>query len=49
MRSGPCLAVLALALWFAATAARAEDCPAQSTQMDDIIAALNASDGCDRA
>jgi hypothetical protein len=27
----------------------AEDCPAKSTQMDDIIAAINAAPGCDRA
>jgi hypothetical protein len=27
----------------------AEDCPAKSTQMDDITEALNAAAGCDRA
>ena len=27
----------------------AEDCPAKSTQMDDIIAALNAAKSCDAA
>jgi hypothetical protein len=42
------LAVLAVALVLAASA-RAEDCPAKSTQMDDIIAALNAARSCDAA
>jgi hypothetical protein len=42
------LAVLAVALVLAASA-RAEDCPAESTQMGDIIAALNAARSCDAA
>jgi hypothetical protein len=45
-RSG--LAVLAAILSFA-TPALAEDCPAKSTGMDDIIAALNAAKSCDTA
>jgi hypothetical protein len=39
---------LAIMLSFAAPA-WAEDCPAKSTDMDDIIAALNAAKGCDAA
>jgi hypothetical protein len=42
------LAVLAVALVLTASA-RAEDCPAKSTQMDDIVAALNAAKSCDAA
>ena len=48
MRFQPALAALALVLSLA-TPARAEDCPAKSTQMDDIIAVLNAARSCDAA
>jgi hypothetical protein len=41
--------VLALVLILGAAPAIAEDCPAKSTQMDDIIDAINAAPGCDRA
>ena len=49
MRFGPCAAVLAVVSSFAAVPAWAEDCPAKSNQMDDIIVALNAAPSCDRA
>jgi hypothetical protein len=49
MRFGPGPAILAVVLSFAAPPARAEDCPAKSTGMDDIIAAVNAAPSCDRA
>jgi hypothetical protein len=59
MRPSPCIASLVIAslvitslvaiLGLAAASARAEDCPAKSTMMDDIIAALNEAPGCDRA
>jgi len=49
MRFEPCLAGLAVILSLAAASARAEDCPAKSTQMDDIIIALNEAPSCDRA
>jgi hypothetical protein len=49
MGLNPCLASLALGLCLAAASARAEDCPAKSTMMDDIIAALNEAPGCERA
>ena len=41
MGLNPPLAGLALGLCLAAASARAEDCPAKSTMMDDVIAALN--------
>ena len=47
MRHVPWLAALAVVLSLAP--ARAEDCPAKSTSMDDILAALNEASGCDRA
>jgi len=43
------LAGLTLLLTLAAAQAATEECPAKSTQMDDIIAALNAAKGCDAA
>jgi hypothetical protein len=49
MRFKPCLASLAVVLSLAVASARAEDCPAKSTQMDDIIVALNEAPSCDRA
>jgi hypothetical protein len=44
-----CLASLVVALSLAAASVRAEDCPAKSTVMDDVIAALNEAPNCDRA
>jgi translation elongation factor EF-Ts len=41
--------VAAVVLTLSACAARAADCPAKSTQMDDIIAALKAQTTCDAA
>jgi hypothetical protein len=49
MRFKPCLASLAVILSLAGASARAEDCPAKSTQMDDIVVALNKAPSCDRA
>ena len=46
-RSG--LAALAVVLSFAAAPARAEDCPAKSTGMDDIVAAVNDARSCEGA
>ena len=40
---------LVLACVFALGSALAADCPAKSTQMDDVIASLNAAKGCDAA
>lgn len=48
MRLRSCLAGLALVLWGGAAHA-AEECPAKSTSMDDIIAVVNAAPSCDRA
>ena len=48
MRFQSALAAFAVTLALA-TPARAEDCPAKSTQMDDIIVALNAAKSCDAA
>jgi hypothetical protein len=50
--TGPALLlclVLSLVIFLGAAPAMAEDCPAKSTQMDDIIEAINAAPGCDRA
>jgi hypothetical protein len=49
MRFGPRTAVLAVVLSLAAASAQAEDCPAKTTEMDDIIVALNEASSCDRA
>ena len=49
MRPTSLLAFLAIAATFAAAAARAEDCPAKSRDMDDVVAAIEAAPGCDRA
>ena len=49
MRFGPGPAILAVVLSFAAAPGWAEDCPAKSTDMDDIIAAVNDASSCDRA
>jgi hypothetical protein len=48
MRFQPALAAVVVVLSFAAPA-RAEDCPAKSTEMDDIIASLKAAKSCDAA
>lgn len=48
MRLRSCLAGLALVLWGGAAHA-AEECPAKSTSMEDIVAVLNAAPSCDRA
>ena len=48
MRYQSAFAALAVTLALAAPV-RAEDCPAKSTGMDDIIAALNAAKSCDAA
>jgi hypothetical protein len=49
MSPGFSLAGLALVLTLGAAQAATEECPAKSTQMDDIIAALDAAKGCDAA
>ena len=49
MRLKPCTACLAAILSLAAASARAEDCPAKTRMMDDIIAALNEAPSCNRA
>jgi len=49
MRFSLGFSALAIILSCAAAPLRAEDCPAKSTQMDDIIAALNDAPTCDRA
>ena len=49
MRSNAILAILAIVLSLDAATARAEVCPAKSASMDDVIAAVNAASGCDRA
>jgi hypothetical protein len=49
MRLSPCLAGLALVLSLTAVSARAEDCPAKSTQFEDIVVALKEAPSCDRA
>ena len=49
MRFKSCLAGLAVALSLAAQSAQAGDCPAKSTQFDDIVVALKEAPSCDRA
>ena len=49
MASKSRLAGLAVVLTLAICPALAEDCPAKSTQMDDVIEAIKASAGCDAA
>ena len=49
MRSNAILAILAIVLSLDAAPAWAEVCPAKSASMDDVIAAVNAASGCDRA
>jgi hypothetical protein len=43
------VAGLILLLSLGAAPAMAADCPAKSTQMDDIVAAINTAPGCDAA
>jgi hypothetical protein len=45
----PCLAGFFIALSLVAQVAQAEECPAKSTQFDDIVVALNEAPSCDRA
>ena len=49
MRLMSWMAGLAVVLSLAAMSARAADCPAKSTAMDDVVEALNAASDCDRA
>ena len=49
MRFGAGPAILAVVLSFVAPPVWAEDCPAKSTGIDDIIAAVNDAPSCDRA
>jgi hypothetical protein len=49
MRFKPCLAAPTVVLSLAGFSARAEDCPARSHMMDDIMVALNEAPSCDRA
>ena len=49
MLSRTCLAGLAVLLNVGASQAATEECPAKSTGMDDVIAALNDARGCDAA
>jgi hypothetical protein len=49
MRSKPLPAILAIAAALVGAPVRAEDCPAKSNGMDDVIAAISAAPGCDRA
>ena len=44
-----CLVRVTLILTLGAVQAATEECPAKSTQMDDVIAALNETPACDRA
>ena len=44
-----CLVGVNLILTLGAAQAATEKCPAKSTQMDDVIAALNETLACDRA
>jgi hypothetical protein len=44
-----CLVGVTLILTLGAAQAATEKCPAKSTQMDDVIAALNETPACDRA
>jgi hypothetical protein len=46
---GSGLAGLAVALIFGTCPALAEECPAKSSQMDDVIEAIKGSPGCDAA
>jgi hypothetical protein len=49
MRSKPLLAILIAVATLAGAPVRAEVCPAKSNGMDDVIAAINGAQGCDRA
>ena len=49
MRTNSILAIPAIVLSLGVAPVRAEVCPAKSSSMDDIIAAVNAAPGCDRA
>jgi hypothetical protein len=49
MRTNSILAISAIVLSLGVAPVRADVCPAKSSSMDDIIAAVNAAPGCDRA
>jgi len=49
MRTNSILTILAIVLSAGVAPVRAEVCPAKSSSMDDIIAAVTAAPGCDRA
>jgi hypothetical protein len=49
MRTNSILAIPAIVLSLGVAPVRAEVCPAKSSSMDDIIAAVNAAPGCERA
>jgi len=49
MRLKPCTVCLAAVLSLAAASVRAEDCPAKTRMMDDIIVALDEAPSCNRA
>ncbi|KWV45786.1 hypothetical protein AS156_22360 [Bradyrhizobium macuxiense] len=49
MFSRSCLAIPAVLFALGAAQAATEECPAKSTDMDDIIAALKAAPSCNRA
>jgi hypothetical protein len=49
MRTNSILAIPAIVLSLGVAPVRADICPAKSSSMDDIIAAVNAAPGCDRA
>ena len=49
MRTNSILTIPAIVLSLGAAPVRAEVCPAKPSSMDDIIAAVNAAPGCDRA
>jgi len=49
MRTNSIVTILAIVLSAGVAPARAEVCPAKSSSMDDIIAAVNAASGCERA
>jgi|SRR4051812_33588264 hypothetical protein len=49
MRANSILAIPAIVLSLGVAPVRAEVCPVKSSSMDDVIAAVNAAPGCDRA
>jgi hypothetical protein len=49
MRANSILAIPAIVLSLGVAPVRAEVCPVKSSSMDDVIAAVNAAPGCERA